>query len=73
MIKLRVKVFLLSWAYYWVAFVDAFIGIVTLGTVDFDFAGRFIIIPWHEASWLLAEFKESWDDPDDPSEEHINY
>ncbi len=65
MIKLRVKVFLLRWSYYWVALVDAFIGTVTLGIVDFDFASRFIIIPWHKASWLLAELNESWDDPDD--------
>lgn len=65
MIKLRVRVFLLRWSYYWVALVDAAIGIFTLGIVDFDFASRFIVIPWHEATWLLAASKESWDDPDD--------
>ena len=73
MIKLRVKVFLLAWAYYWVSFFDAAIGIVTLGTVDLDWAGIYVVASWSKAAWLLEDSRETWDDPDDPSEEWIHY
>ena len=63
MIKLRVKIFLLNWAYYWGGLIDASIGIVTLGLVDRDLAGKIII-----NVWKLEVLQESWDDPDDPSE-----
>ncbi len=65
MYKLRVRAFLLSWAYHWVQLVDALLGIASLGLFDKDLAGRIVVHRWFESHDLIWEGSESWDDSDE--------